>query len=113
MKNQCGDCEKVWEDAELAEIHNLTQRMEPGDTYPSGECPDCGALCTPYEGPKLYYVQGKDWDDVEESYTDIGKVCELIENFASNEIEAENATVTDSDGTRYLIDVTVHLVPIC
>ncbi len=45
--SRCGDCRTVWPDDQLREIHNLTDRMEPGDTYPSGECPGCGALCTP------------------------------------------------------------------
>ena len=45
--SRCGDCLQVWPDEQLEEIHNLTDRMEAGDTYPSGECPACGALCTP------------------------------------------------------------------
>ena len=45
--SRCGNCFAVWEEHQLREIHNLTDRMEAGDTYPSGECPACGSLCTP------------------------------------------------------------------
>ncbi len=80
------------------------------------ECEQCGRRTDWDElerkKPKCYYVQGKDWDDVEEEYADLSKACELIENFAANEIAAEDGQVFDSEGTQYSIDVTVHLVPI-
>ncbi len=29
------------------DIPDLTERMAPGEPVPSGECPECGALCHP------------------------------------------------------------------
>jgi len=31
----------------MDEIHDIWERVEPGEVMPSGECPDCGALCYP------------------------------------------------------------------
>lgn len=44
----CANCERIWKLTELKEIADFWARVEPGETVPSGECPDCGALCYPY-----------------------------------------------------------------
>ena len=36
-------------------IPKLSERLESGDVIPCGECPDCGALCTP-EAKRTYRV---------------------------------------------------------
>lgn len=42
----CADCGKVFPRAELLQpIERFWQRVEAGEVVPSGQCPDCGALC--------------------------------------------------------------------
>ncbi len=43
--HQCQNCDSVWDDDEIHDIRDLTQRVSPGEPYPSGQCPDCGSLC--------------------------------------------------------------------
>jgi hypothetical protein len=55
-RHKCDNCGKVWSDTEIVEeIENLNERLDypiddPRCVVPSGECPDCGALCYPYAG---------------------------------------------------------------
>lgn len=53
----CQNCAKVWRDSELKPIQDLSQRVEAGEPMPSGECPECGALCQPaklrFQVPKM------------------------------------------------------------
>ena len=42
---KCPDCLHQWKLDELNEIKNIFQRILPGDVFPDGECPNCGALC--------------------------------------------------------------------
>jgi len=51
-QSKCDNCE--WTGVptvELDEIPHLAERLEPNGTVPSGECPDCGALCYLVEKP--------------------------------------------------------------
>ena len=54
MQHQCDDCRSILTDEQLVsvfpDIEGLVERLEPGGTVPSGECP-CGALAYPYEEP--------------------------------------------------------------
>lgn len=53
-QSECGDCSEVWPDTDikpLIDIHHLWERISPGEIVPSGECPDCGALCHSTEKP--------------------------------------------------------------
>lgn len=46
--NTCDDCGKCWHDNDivpLEEVADLAFRLDPGSVVPSGECPECGALC--------------------------------------------------------------------
>lgn len=45
--NLCENCLKLWRDDELEEIDDIWERVSPGEPMPSGECPECGALCQP------------------------------------------------------------------
>jgi hypothetical protein len=49
--HQCGNCGTRWHGSALNDIEDMDQRIDPGGTVPSGECPDrvdcCGALCYP------------------------------------------------------------------
>ena len=45
--HQCDNCGKIYREEELAEIHDFWGRVSPGETMPSGECPQCHALCYP------------------------------------------------------------------
>lgn len=47
--NECDDCGKRWPDSKLREVDKLFERVDPGGVMPSGECPECGALCYPIE----------------------------------------------------------------
>ncbi len=44
-KSKCQDCGKVSTEQELQPISDIFGRVDPGELMPSGECPDCGALC--------------------------------------------------------------------
>lgn len=45
--HQCQNCQKVWPTAQLKPIADFFQRVSAGEPCPSGECPECGALCQP------------------------------------------------------------------
>ncbi len=47
----CQNCEWKGTEAELAPYSDMEKRLEPGDTVPEGECPECGACCWPEETP--------------------------------------------------------------
>jgi hypothetical protein len=49
--HRCGNCGEGWGDEEMNTIQDYFQRVEPGGTVPSGECPNCGALCYPEDHP--------------------------------------------------------------
>ena len=56
MKHECNNCGAVYAaDEELAavfpNIPDLWERLDPGGTVPSGECPQCGALVYPQAEP--------------------------------------------------------------
>lgn len=44
---QCDNCGRAWSLGALEEVDDLDQRIDPGGIVPSGQCPDCGALCYP------------------------------------------------------------------
>lgn len=45
----CQNCERHGEHDDFVLARDLTERLEPGDTYTDRECPDCGALAHPIE----------------------------------------------------------------
>lgn len=48
MRSQCNNC--GWKGVpkiELLDIPDLAERLDEGGVVPSGECPECGALCCP------------------------------------------------------------------
>ena len=47
--HRCDNCGKIWKVDELEDIENLDNRVDPGSIVPSGQCPECGALCYPVE----------------------------------------------------------------
>ena len=48
-KHKCDNCGIVWTGDELERIEDIENRIDPGSIVPSGECPECGALCYPVE----------------------------------------------------------------
>jgi hypothetical protein len=46
-KSRCQNCRRIWNPDELKHIKDIFERVDPGEPMPSGECPDCGALCEP------------------------------------------------------------------
>lgn len=49
--SRCQNCDVIVRSADLPPIADLEQRVESGEPMPSGECPECGALCQPFEPP--------------------------------------------------------------
>lgn len=60
QQHECGNC--GWTGSEeqlgcvLADVPHLAERLDPGQTVPSGECPKCGALAYPVEHKELEIV---------------------------------------------------------
>lgn len=50
--SECQSCEGVFPQSRLQPIKHIGQRVEAGEPMPSGECPQCGALCQPLEAAK-------------------------------------------------------------
>jgi hypothetical protein len=48
-KHRCDNCGKTWKADELEGIKDLDNRVDAGSVVPSGQCPECGALCYPVE----------------------------------------------------------------
>ena len=47
---KCDNCGRTYEcKADMDEIEDLSQRIEPGGIYPAGQCRECVALCYPTE----------------------------------------------------------------
>lgn len=81
-QSRCGNCGKVCNDRDLlplGEIHHLFERLAPGDTFPSGECRDCGALCTPFDGEFVSSVK----------YFDLDKACRSLGDYANERLWAK------------------------
>lgn len=47
--SECQHCGLRWAEDELRVVRHLTMRVLPGEPMPSGECPECGAVCHPVE----------------------------------------------------------------
>ena len=45
VRSCCQNCGTEHAENALKPVQNLTERVEPGEPMPSGECPLCGALC--------------------------------------------------------------------
>ena len=47
LNGKCWNCDRVWPEHELDEVHDFWGRVPPGDEMPLGQCPDpeCGMLC--------------------------------------------------------------------
>jgi hypothetical protein len=43
--SECQNCEAKFPQNRLKPIKDLAQRVVAGESMPSGECPECGALC--------------------------------------------------------------------
>ena len=50
-RSECQNCRLTWDEDELKEIKHLSERVAPGEPMPSGECPECKALCHPLKTP--------------------------------------------------------------
>ncbi|GGG86674.1 hypothetical protein [Edaphobacter dinghuensis] len=49
---ECSNCGMTWSKHQLKDIQNYNDRVSPGEIVPSGECPECGALCHPVTPPE-------------------------------------------------------------
>lgn len=43
--SQCQNCGNIHSEENLNVCRHYSMRVAPGETAPSGECPDCGSLC--------------------------------------------------------------------
>lgn len=50
-QSECQNCGQFWPDDHLEPVQHPARRIEPGEPWPTGECPDCGALCQPVDEP--------------------------------------------------------------
>lgn len=58
-QHYCANCTKRWTMEELKPVEDLHQRVEPGGVMPSGECPDCHALCYPIHDARRARATGR------------------------------------------------------
>lgn len=47
--HKCDNCSKLFVDRDLKEMKDISMRVGAGEPMPSGECPECGAVCHPAE----------------------------------------------------------------
>ncbi len=69
----CQNCDDSYSHEELKPIVHFDHRVTAGERVPGGECPQCGALCSPVEGSQeqsfeiVIYGRGSDreaaWSD--------------------------------------------------
>jgi len=69
--SRCENCEKVWQDSQLSAIEDVHERVAPGEPMPSGQCPECGAVCHPVAAANplivVAFVKGGIVEDIESS----------------------------------------------
>lgn len=46
-RHVCQNCTRIFKLDQLKPVKDLDQRVGPGETVPTGECPKCGAVCHP------------------------------------------------------------------
>jgi hypothetical protein len=68
--SRCDNCQSIWDENELCEISKYFERVEAGGTVPSGECPECGALCYLTKPEK---IMAQESDDPSDSGSDSGQ----------------------------------------
>jgi hypothetical protein len=84
--HQCGNCARAFLVEQLEPIKDIAERLAPGDTVPSGECPSCHALCYPV--------------DMEEAGACLVSACEAQHAYwdALHDLEAELGVDIDDIG---------------
>lgn len=68
MQHKCQNCDAIHGEDDLKPIKNYDERVAPGETVPSGECPECGALCHPYEPDGLRQATEEEIQQVREEW---------------------------------------------
>lgn len=56
---QCQNCSMKFADEDVLTDLDFSRRVEPGDIWPVGECPECGALCLPIEKEENHVLMPK------------------------------------------------------
>ena len=49
---RCQNCDWTGDEGQLGELIDVFERVQPGDTMPDGECPECGGVCFADETPE-------------------------------------------------------------
>lgn len=63
--HRCDNCRKIWTAEALKDFCDLMERINPGGIVPSGECPECSALCYPYEPTQRVVTLAAGFEDKE------------------------------------------------
>ena len=105
--NVCQNCRKTWRDDQLEEIGSggFWERVQPGDIMPSGECPDCGSLCTPIQKPIPVTVRLTVIGGVAEAYKVPKGIRVEVRDYDCDAIADAADVKRDRNGDRYLLKV--------
>lgn len=111
---ECGNCGGIFHQDQLAEIENLSERVQAGEPMPAGQCPleDCGALCHATDKPQPEF-------DVTCAYKQLSEVTfrmhaaseEHAEQLVNDNSFPEDANYAPLDGELIDCDVTQAVAP--
>jgi hypothetical protein len=104
--NVCQNCDGKFRDDQLEEItHGIWERVSPGELMPSGECPDCGALCHPIQKPIPVTVRLTVIGGVAEAFRVPKGVTVEVHDYDCDGISDAADIKRDRRGDRYLLKV--------
>lgn len=104
MKVSCQNCEWEGDTSALVEVNDLYERVQPGDTMPDGQCPECGMLCFEAEEAELLEFRVT-WQ--QHPMCDHWPRVLFVE--AANENDAK-AVATDYIERKFGVRFTIHTV---
>ncbi len=84
--HRCQNCEWAGEEDELKNAGNIpdfNERVAPGEPCPSGECPECGAVCHPVTPTN----DGRTWPGL----SDPSRIARLATRYVKAQIEISEA----------------------
>jgi hypothetical protein len=104
--NVCQNCRKEWREDQLEEItHGIWERVSPGELMPSGQCPDCGSLCTPIQKPIPVIVRLTVIGGVAEAYKVPKGIRVEVHDYDCDAIADAPDIHKDKNGDRYILKV--------
>lgn len=112
MNATCNNCGRQWQVEKLKSIDNLQQRVAPGEIVPTGECPECGALCH-LEQPARTVIVNVYGGLVQAVYSD-AKVVDVIvvdwdqEGVTEEDMERDEGLTIVNDRIVWAYPPTIH-----